>query len=95
MFAAFVTFDVKSESVDAFLPLMKKQAEASLQNEPECKIFEIWIDEKNPTRVQLYEVYSAPEDFDLHLASDHFKNFDKAVSPMILDKTITTFGWKL
>ncbi|MEM7522936.1 MAG: antibiotic biosynthesis monooxygenase [Pseudomonadota bacterium] len=36
----------------------------------------------------LYEVYDDAAAFDAHLASDHFKDFDAAVAPMVAAKTV-------
>jgi len=95
MFAVFVTFEISPEHRDAFIPRMLQQAEDSLDNEPNCGIFEVWLDGKNPERVQLYEVYTDAAAFDYHLQSAHFKDFAQTVAPMIVSRTISTFDRKL
>lgn len=72
------------------MPLMHKQAANSMTLEPGCTIFEVWTSSAKPGQVQLYEVYDDEAAFALHLASDHFKSFDQAVSDMIRDKIVVT-----
>ena len=95
MFAVFVTLEIKPDHLDAFIPRMHQQAEDSLAREPNCGIFEIWLDGKTPNRVQLYEVYMDAAAFDDHLQSAHFKDFDSTVAPMIASKTILTFDQRM
>ena len=95
MFAVFVTFEINPEHRDVFIPRMLKQAEDSLDNEPNCGIFEVWIDSNNPNRVQLYEVYTDAAAFDDHLQSAHFKDFAETIAPMVVSRSLTTFDRKL
>ena len=95
MFAVFVTFKIVPGKLDAFLPLMEKQARNSMNLERACRVFEIWVKEDSDDVVQLYEIYDDAAAFDLHLASDHFKSFDAAVASMLVEKTILTFDRKL
>lgn len=86
-----VTFDIKPEALEAFLPLMKAQAANSLRYEPECHLFEVCQAKDDPARVFLYEVYTDSAAFEAHLASPHFKTFDAAVAPMIVSKDVEVF----
>ena len=95
MFAVFVTFEINPEHRDVFIPRMLKQAEDSLDNEPNCGIFEVWIDSNTPERVQLYEVYTDAAAFDHHLQSAHFLDFAETVAPMVVSRNLTTFDRKL
>ena len=91
-FAVCVTFQVHLDQLADFLPLMKENATRSLQEEPGCMRFDVLTDPSRPGEVFLYELYSDAAAFDEHLASAHFKAFDKAVSGMIADKKIATFS---
>lgn len=92
MIAVCVTFDIKPGHLDAFLPLMQAQASNSLRDEPECHYFDVCTNGTQPDRVFLYEVYSDRAAFNVHLASDHFKEFDTAVADMIAEKSVEIFG---
>ncbi len=87
MYVVLVTFDVKPEAWEAFLPLMAENARASLHAEPGCLQFDVCRDPDAP-RVVLYEVYTDRAAFDAHLATAHFKAFDAAVAPMIAAKQV-------
>ncbi|MFY0596452.1 MAG: antibiotic biosynthesis monooxygenase [Cognatishimia sp.] len=88
MFAVLVTFQIKTECVDAFLPLMKDNAVTSLQKEPGCHVFDIC---KDGPEVFLYELYEDRAAFDVHLDSDHFLAFDAAVADMVADKQVRLY----
>ena len=92
MYAVTVTFKVAPDRFDAFLPLMEENARQSLRVEPGCRRFDVCTDPSLPDTVFLYELYEDRAAFDVHLASVHFKSFDAAVAPMILDKTVRCFA---
>ncbi|MZR31875.1 putative quinol monooxygenase [Sneathiella litorea] len=81
-------FDVIPGQEAAFMKEMRKQAENSLSLEPECHYFDICVDVDNPGRILLYELYGDEAAFEEHLASRHFAEFIKTVTPMISSKTI-------
>lgn len=91
MFAVCVRFDLHPNSVSDFMPLMRAQAVNSLEFEPGCLRFDIWSNEKRPSEVYLYEIYTSAEAFQKHLDSDHFTSFNAATAPLIADKTVTTW----
>lgn len=91
MYVVCVTFKIKDECLDLFMPLMTRNAEASLDKEDQCRQFDVCIDESNPTTVFLYELYDDEAAFKAHLAATHFKEFDAAVVDMIADKSVQIF----
>ena len=91
MFAVCVSFSIKPECFQAFMALMQKQAENSLRLEDQCHRFDVLTDDGAPNRVFLYELYTDHSAFDGHLASDHFKEFDRAVADMVTEKQVETW----
>ena len=91
-FVVTVTFRIRHEWAQSFLPLMTANAAASLANEPGCLRFDVALSEGgDATEVFLYEVYTSRAAFDVHLASDHFRSFDQAVKTMVVSKSVRTF----
>lgn len=90
-FAVCVTFFIKPPSWSAFLPLMNENASASLRDEEGCLRFDVCTDDDRANEVFLYEVYTSPEAFRVHLESEHFLKFDSQVKAMITDKQAKTF----
>ena len=45
-----------------------------------------------PTHVFLYEVYRDRAAFDLHLASDHFRQFDQRSRDLVIRKTVVAYA---
>lgn len=90
MYAVIVNFDIVPDELDAFLPQMKANANASLQ-EPQCEQFDVCWNEGENT-VFLYELYHSEEAFQFHLETAHFKHFNETTHHMISGKRITCFS---
>lgn len=88
MFAVVVSFEIKAGFENQFHDAMIKQAENSLDLEPDCHYFDVCREPGDPTTYILYELYTNEYAFEYHLASDHFKIFDKQVSEWIESKSI-------
>lgn len=91
MFVVAVTFQIEMGYMDAFLPLMKQNAETSLEQEAGCHQFDVCQSSSTENVVFLYEVYTDKTAFELHLASNHFREFDKEVAHMIENKLVQTY----
>ena len=90
-FAVCVTFKILPDHSENFIRLIYKNAATSLELEEDCLQFDVCIDEAYPDEVFLYEVYTSPDAFVIHINSQHFIEFDDRVSSMIEDKTVKTF----
>ncbi|KNG93304.1 putative quinol monooxygenase [Pseudaestuariivita atlantica] len=91
MYAVCVTFRVRADAVDAFLPRMLANAETSLATEAGCHQFDVC---REGNEVFLYELYADRAAFDAHLDTAHFRDFDAATADMIEEKTVKTYGWR-
>ena len=91
MYVVTVTFEVAPNDADTFRTLMLEQAANSLAKEPDCHFFDVCFAPDSPTTCFLYEKYTDRAAFDVHLASEHFKTFDTAVQPMLVNKQVNTW----
>ena len=91
MYVVCVTFKIKSENIDQFMPLMMANARTSLEQEAQCHQFDVCVDESDKSTIFLYELYDDEAAFNLHLSAPHFKEFDAAVGDMIADKKVQIF----
>lgn len=91
MYVVLVEFTINPEHVQAFRQRVQQQAQDSLREESECRVFDVCIDPDRDDFVLLYEIYSDRNAFELHLASAHFRDFDKTVQGWISDKKIATY----
>ncbi|MFQ8432785.1 putative quinol monooxygenase [Amaricoccus sp. W119] len=88
-----VLFDLEDGAFEGFHRLVRDNAEESLRVEPGCRRFDVLT----PTgaeagrQVLLYEIYDSRADFELHLASAHFRLFDERTRAMVRRKTVTEF----
>ncbi len=92
MYAVTVRFEILSDHMQFFLPLMHANARASLAEEPGCQQFDVCIDDQAPTSVFLYEIYDDADAFQTHLKSEHFLKFDAETTGMIASKEVATFS---
>lgn len=92
MYVVTVLFEVAGEAATAFLERVRRQAADSLSREPACRRFDVCVDPAMPRRVFLYELYDDRAAFDAHLASGHFKAFDREVAAMVLAKRVETYA---
>lgn len=90
-FAVWVEFQVPSELMPAFMPLMLANAEASLSGEPGCNQFDVMVPQQSDGTVCLFETYDSQAAFSEHLESAHFKRFSAATGQMIKSRKILTF----
>jgi quinol monooxygenase YgiN len=89
MYVVTVEFDIAPEHREEFLIAVKKQAADSLSLEPDCHYFDVCVVERAAKEViYLYELYTDRAAFDVHLQSDHFKNFNEKVTPWTVEKIV-------
>ena len=88
MFVVTVDFQVKPGQEAAFAEAVTRQAANSLAGEADCHRFDVCRDPADAAHVFLYEIYGDKAAFDVHLASDHFKDFDATVKDWLLSKTV-------
>ncbi len=92
-YAITVEFKLKPGCMDAFLALVRDNAAASVREEADCSRFDVLVprDSARPDTVTLYEIYADRAAFDVHLATRHFLEFDRATRDMVLAKLIGEF----
>ena len=88
MLAVCVDFEIDLASLDAFLPIMKKNTSDSLANEIGCHQFDIAQDQQNPTKVFLYELYDDAVAFESHKKESHYLELNDAIRGMVNKKSI-------
>lgn len=91
MFVVTVVFSVEKERLGDFLPLMKENAQRSLEVEPGCQRFDVCQHAEHSTEVFLYEIYDDADAFEAHLTTPHFRAFSEASDAMVTSKTVRTY----
>lgn len=86
-----VEFEVSASHASAFMQRMLENARETTRIEPGCLQFDVCRDPARPGRIFLYEVYVDRSAFEAHLASPHFKAFDRLVADWILSKSVATY----
>ena len=88
MYVVAVEFEIHEALLQAFMPLMRENAHKSRTTEAGCRQFDICVDPERRTFVFLYELYDDRAAFDAHMATPHFKEFDRATAAMIKAKQV-------
>ncbi len=91
MYVVTVEFEIKPEKLQDFRAQMVANARASREREPGCRQFDVCADPAKPGLIFLYEVYDNRAAFDAHLATEHFKAFDRTVAPWIASKDVRIY----
>lgn len=73
MFAVIVKVQIKPQHREEFIEAMLADGRGSIENEPDCLLFNIVEDHADPNLLHLYEVYASEQAFDLHKSSPHFQ----------------------
>lgn len=91
MYVVVAEFVIDPGQLEAFMPLIRKNAQSSIRDEPGCHQFDVCVSTNAATKILLYEVYDDDAAFEAHLASQHFKEFAPAVEPMIIERSVRMF----
>ena len=92
MYVIAVTFKVKTEALADFRAAVLQQAKNSLEREAGCQRFDVCFADDRPDQVFLYEIYDDKAAFDAHLLTGHYKSFNEAAAPMVLDKAVNAWA---
>ncbi|WP_258052432.1 putative quinol monooxygenase [Mesorhizobium sp. INR15] len=89
-----MTFELIKGGLPEFHRLVSENAALSVKLEPDCLRFDVLtpLDATGSTGVFLYEIYTDRAAFDLHLASDHFRQFDQRSRDLVINKTVLAYA---
>lgn len=91
MYVVTVRFTVRPDVVTDLKTRVVQQAAETLQGEPACRAFDVCFDPDDDTRVFLYQVYEAPEDYLAHLETDEFKSFETDTAGWVAEREVHTY----
>jgi len=84
----FVEIDVKPGMRSAFSEHVRKQG-AHIRTEDGCEKLEIFFDTKNENRICVWEVWTNRELWDVHMANDASKAWQKVAGEFVNGEKIT------
>lgn len=93
-FAITVAFELADGAFPEFHRLVSENAALSVELEPNCLRFDVLTPEHaaEAKHVFLYEIYRDRAAFDLHLASEHFRQFDQRSRDLVISKTVLAYA---
>ena len=78
-----VELSIKSEKRNAFLAEVKRHAPATLKDEPGCQRFDVSVDQADPNKVILYEIYASEAALEQHRQSPSLKLYMAATADLV------------
>ncbi|MCQ4289453.1 antibiotic biosynthesis monooxygenase [Pseudomonas stutzeri] len=72
MYCLILKTQLKPGSFAQFMEAMRVNAAASVQNEPDCLVFDVVQDLNDPDLVYLYELYRDELAFTYHKTTEHY-----------------------
>jgi quinol monooxygenase YgiN len=90
-FVIVVDFKIKPGEMVAFRRLIDENAEASVQEEPGCRRFDVLASRQEADRLLLYEIYDNRAAFDAHLKTPHFAVFNAESATLVAEKTVREY----
>jgi quinol monooxygenase YgiN len=86
--ALVVEFRIKSAYIDAFDAAIRANAQASVEQEPGCKQFDVCRDPDDAALFFLYELYDDEAAIQAHLRSPHFLQMNAATASWLDAKVV-------
>jgi (4S)-4-hydroxy-5-phosphonooxypentane-2,3-dione isomerase len=91
MLALVVEFRIKPPFIAAFEEAIAANAQASLDTEPGCRLFDVCRDPADPALFFLYELYDDESALQAHLCTPHFTAMTSATKHWVENKLIRKF----
>jgi len=91
MYIVTVMFHVNAQFAAPFREQMIGNARTSREQEPGCLQFDVCTDPMHKDRIFLYEVYADHAAFEAHLASAHYKAFEKTAGSWVTAKDVRLY----
>jgi quinol monooxygenase YgiN len=88
-FVLIVDFRVKAGERPAFRKLIDENARQSVKVEPGCRRFDVCEPQGEADRILLYEIYDNRAALDAHIASEHYRHFDRTSASLVTSKRVT------
>jgi quinol monooxygenase YgiN len=83
-----VELDIDPAQREEFHNNMLKHSAATLEGEPGCLAFDVFVDARNPNRYALFELYADEKAVDEHRFSKQLAVHRSEVDPAILSRVI-------
>jgi len=77
VFVNIAIYRIQPQHLEAFRMRMVLHAELCLREEENCVRFDVGQSQEDPSVFVMYEVFRAPEDFQIHIDSAHTRDFVK------------------
>jgi (4S)-4-hydroxy-5-phosphonooxypentane-2,3-dione isomerase len=90
-YAITVEFTLRPGAMTAFRKLVDENAKNSFDLESGCQRFDVLVPFNSKDKISLYEIYDDKAAFEVHLKTEHFLNFNRDSSDLVVNKSIVAF----
>ncbi|MBH63670.1 MAG: antibiotic biosynthesis monooxygenase [Alphaproteobacteria bacterium] len=87
--AVLAQVDIDPAQKEAFHARVQKHAADSFANEEGCLLFQVNVDQENPNRYVMYEIYRDQAAIEVHMNSDHMAAWRAASADWVKDRELT------
>ena len=87
-FVVLVRFEIEPGSRPEFEALVKRNAAASVRDEPGCRRFDVLTPRDGADQVVLYEIYDDRDAFEAHKRMPHYLAFKEASKSLVRSLTL-------
>lgn len=87
--AVLARVDIDPAHKDAFHARAQKHAADSFANEEGCLLFQVNVDQENPNRYYMFEIYRDKDAIEVHMNSDHMAAWRAASGDWVKDRELT------
>lgn len=83
MMVRIAEIEVEPRHLEAYLAILRTEAAASVRLEPGVVCIFPMVEQAEPTRIRLLEIYATREAYEAHLQSPHFIEYKASTLPMV------------
>lgn len=83
MMVRIAEIEVEADYLDAYISILKEEAEASVRLEPGVICIYPMFEKESPTQIRLLEIYANKAAYESHLQTPHFKHYKESTLPMV------------
>jgi quinol monooxygenase YgiN len=88
MYCIVVKNVIREGARDAYLAAMLPNARASVENEPDCLVFDVLEAKEEPNTFYLYEIYASPDALQAHKQTAHYLASRPLIADLVVEQSV-------
>ena len=88
MYCIVVKNVIREGARDEYLAAMLPNARASVEDEPDCLVFDVLEAKEEPNTFYLYEIYTSPDALEAHKKTPHYLNSRPLIADLLIETSV-------